>query len=137
MFQVEKEFEYEGFKCVVIFDELGYYEGYVEIPEGHLFYDRSYNALNDEYGLNLSYAGTLLPFDDNVYRIGFTCDQRGVKPDTDKVQRLWGAKAMVLNYLNMQRISLIPKSGTVLSAEHAETRLKKLVDITKAYGETL
>lgn len=135
MFQIEKEFEYENYKCVVIFDELGYYEGYAEVPESHPFYDRSLAHLNDEYGLNLSYAGKLLPFNDDTFRVGFTCDQQGIKPDTDRVKQLWGEKAMVLNYLNMQKISLIPKNGKILTAEHAEKKLKTLVDIIKSYGE--
>lgn len=134
MYKIEKEFEYKGYKCSVLFDELGYYEGYVEIPKFHLFYDRSYALLNDEYGLNLSYAGTLLPFNDNTFRIGFTCNQRGVKPDSKKVKELWGEKAVVFNYLNMQKISLIPREGMILDVNHAETRLKKLVDIVDEYS---
>ena len=40
---VEKEFESNGLKCVVVFQRHGYRCGYVEVPKGHPLYGKDYD----------------------------------------------------------------------------------------------
>lgn len=41
-FHVESEFDYKGFKCVVVFQELGHRCGYVGVPQNHPLYGKGY-----------------------------------------------------------------------------------------------
>lgn len=42
-FVVEKEFDYNGFKCVVVIQSLGHRCGYVGVPMSHLLYGCDYD----------------------------------------------------------------------------------------------
>lgn len=41
---IEREFEYAGYKCVVVFRDSGHRCGYVGIPETHPLYKKSYSS---------------------------------------------------------------------------------------------
>lgn len=127
---IEKEFDYKGYHCVVTLNEIGYRCGYVQIKEGHPLYDKRFTDINDNYTLcmKLSYAGTMFPFNDDRYWIAFTCDRNGDKPDIQRVKEIWGEKPMVLTLLNMQKIPIIPRNGTIRTTEYVEDRLIQLVD---------
>lgn len=34
-YRVEEDFEYKGFRCVVVASVMGHRSGYVQIPKGH------------------------------------------------------------------------------------------------------
>ncbi len=130
MFLIEKQFEYKGHWCVVTFTEIGYRCGYVSIPEDHKFYGRQFWDINDneELPFKLSDAGTIMPMKDGHYWIGFTCDNRGDKPDINRVKEVFGEKPMVLTLLNMSNVPVIPKTGEIRSTEYVIDKIKKLVD---------
>lgn len=129
MYKVEKEFDYQGYHCLITFNEIGYMCGYIAVPEDNYFYDKRFAQINDERILSipLSYAGTVLPREDGHYWIGFTCDERGDKPDVNRVKEIWGEKAMVLTFLNMQKLPILPKTGTIRTVEYVEEKIKRLV----------
>lgn len=51
---VEKEFDYNGFKCVVVMQSTGHRCGYVGVPMSHLLYGHDYD---DYLGLRKSSSG--------------------------------------------------------------------------------
>ena len=126
---IEKQFDYLGYQCVITFTEIGYRCGYVAIPKDSKFYNRTFADINDEKILTipLSYAGETFPMNDGNYWLGFTCDKKGDKPDTDRVRQIWGDKAMVLTFLNMNKINILPKDGVIRTTEYVQDKLERLV----------
>lgn len=47
MYKVESDFTYKGYRCVVIFGDMGYRCGYVGIPVGHELYKKDYGDYLD------------------------------------------------------------------------------------------
>ena len=133
MNQIEKEFDYNDYHCVIIFDEIGYYEGYIALKETDALYEKKLYDINDARVLTTKVfsAGRSMPRNDGNYWLGFLFDDKGTKPDTEKVKQIWGDKAMVLTFLNMQRLSPIPKTGTIRTVEYIEDRLQRLVNEVK------
>ena len=135
MDKIEKEFNYGGRRCIITITEFGYLCGYTEIRPHEKLYGRNYIDINDDLILpmKLSDAGTSFPVNDGTYWIGFTCDEAGVKPNVDRVKELWGDHAFVLIFLNMQKVSPIPKTGVIRTIEFAEDKLKRLVNGVDVY----
>lgn len=44
---IEREFEHKGYKCVVVFQEMGHRCGYVGIPDTHPLYKKDYSSYLD------------------------------------------------------------------------------------------
>lgn len=139
MHLIEKEFDFCGYHCLITFTEVGYRCGYVAIPDNDYFYEKTFYNINDtkKLPIPLSYAGRTFPQQDGNYWIGFTCDNKGDKPDTNRVKEIWGDKAMVLTFLNMQKLPVLPKDGTIRTTEYVEDKLKQLVlEIKRCNTET-
>ena len=47
MYKVESDFAYKGYRCVVIFGDMGYRCGYVGIPVGHELYKKEHGDYLD------------------------------------------------------------------------------------------
>lgn len=47
MYKVESDFTYKGYRCVVIFTDMGHRCGYVGISEGHMLYGKHYGDYLD------------------------------------------------------------------------------------------
>ena len=47
MFKVEKDFEHNGHRCVVIFTDMGHRCGYVGVPKWHPLYGKGYDDYLD------------------------------------------------------------------------------------------
>lgn len=47
MYKVESDFKYKGYRCVVIFGDMGWRCGYVGIPIGHSLYKKEYTDYLD------------------------------------------------------------------------------------------
>ena len=133
MHNIEKEFDYGGYHCAITFTEIGYMCGYIQLHESDYLYDKTFQTINDARILSipLSYAGTTFPKNDGNFWIGFTCDNRGDKPDLDKVIKVFGERPLVLTLLNMHKIPILPKDGTIRTAEYVEERIKRLANEVK------
>lgn len=129
MDHIEKEFDYCGYHCVITFTELGYLCGYIQLNEDDALYDKRFTEINDNHILSmpLSYTGWVFPKNDDHFWIGFTCDNRGDKPDLKKVVEIYGEKPLVLTLLNMNNIPIIPKDGTIRTVEYVQDKLERLV----------
>ena len=42
MYRIEEEFDYNDYHCVVTFNEIGYYEGYIALHKDDVFYNKSW-----------------------------------------------------------------------------------------------
>ena len=135
MDNIEKEFMYGGRKCVITFTEFGYWCGYAEIRPNEKLYNKNFVEINDERVLpfRISYAGTTFPIKDGTFWIGFTCDDKGEKPDSARVKEIWGDQAFVMIYLNMQKVSPFPKNGILRDINYVENKLKRLVNGVDVY----
>ena len=45
MYKVESDFIYKGYRCVVVFGDMGYRCGYVGVPEGHRLYNKHFDCV--------------------------------------------------------------------------------------------
>ena len=133
MHHIEKEFDYNGYHCVITFTEVGYMCGYIQLTESDYLYDKTFQSINDARILSvpLSYAGRTFPKNDDNFWIGFTCDNRGDKPDLDRVVKVFGERPLVVTLLNMKKIPVLPKDGTIRTVEYVEDRLRRLVNEVK------
>lgn len=129
MDHIEKEFDFNGYHCVITFTEIGYMCGYIQLHEDDCLYGQHFQDINDARVLTipLSYTGKTFPKNDDNFWIGFTCDNRGDKPDIDRVIKVFGERPLVLTLLNMQKIPALPKDGTIRTVEYVEDRIKRLV----------
>lgn len=129
MDHIEKEFDYYDYHCIITFTELGYRCGYIQLKEDDYLYGKNFQEINDNHLLSipLSYSGWVFPKKDDHFWIGFTCDNRGDKPDLNKVIEIWGEKPLVLTLLNMNKIPIIPKDGTIRDVEYVQDRVQRLV----------
>lgn len=72
-YEVEKDFEYRGFRCVVVFQSQGHRTGYVGLPKGHKYHGKEYNFIEDvdcHGGLTYS-GGDNYPVKSDLWWIGF------------------------------------------------------------------
>ena len=129
MDHIEKEFDFNGYHCVITFTEIGYMCGYIQLHEDDCLYGKHFQDINDSRVLTipLSYTGRTFPKNDDNFWIGFTCDNRGDKPDLDRVIKVFGERPLVLTLLNMQKIPALPKDGIIRTVEYVEDRIKRLV----------
>lgn len=87
---VEKEFYYKGYKCVVIFNKMGFRCGYVGVQPEHPWWGKNY----DEYGpeeiqchWGLTYSGHGENFsNDNLWYFGFDCGHYGDGTEISKAK---------------------------------------------------
>ena len=87
---VEKEFEYEGFKCKVLFLASCYRCGYVGIPSTHELYGKEYDDIAVGCHGGLTYAESYLNGKyDGLWWIGFDCAHWGDGKDFDKGKELF------------------------------------------------
>ena len=74
---IEEDFEYRGFRCAVIGQQLGHRCGYVGLPEGHKYYGEDYDEipLDCHGGLTFSRESDTYPVKSEkpLWWIGFDC----------------------------------------------------------------
>ena len=71
----EKQFEYKGFPCVILFMPMGYRCGYVGLPKENKYYGKSYDDIPIGSHCGLTYASRKLHAqnDTDKWWIGFDC----------------------------------------------------------------
>lgn len=53
---VEKIFDYKGYKCAVVMQDMGHRCGYVGVPKGHELYGKDYTDIDIECHGGLTYS---------------------------------------------------------------------------------
>ena len=121
---VEKQFEYRGHDCLVVFTHLGVRNGYVSVPMDKDFTD--YYYIDCHGGINFS--GELSPdFSPKTkFYIGFDCGHCGDDRDFDTAYR-YGLIDAELRDRRKQDFPH-PMYGVVASLGHVESECKWIVD---------
>lgn len=127
---VEKQFEYRGHDCLVLFTHLGVRNGYVSVSIDKDFADYSY--IDCHGGINFS--GELSPdFSPKAkFYIGFDCGHCGDDRDFNMACK-YGLIDAELRDRRKQDFPH-PIYGVVASLEHVESECKRIVD--QLEGET-
>ena len=71
---IETEWEYKGYRCVVVFHEKRWRCGYVGIPKTHACFGKHYDDIKVRVHGGLTYAGEHA---DGLYYFGFDCIHAG------------------------------------------------------------
>lgn len=121
---VEKQFEYRGHDCLVMFTHWGVRNGYVSVSIDNDFVDYSY--IDCHGGINFS--GELSPdFNPKAkFYIGFDCGHCGDERDFD-IAYEYGLIDAELRDRRKQDFPH-PMYGVVASLEHVESECKWIVD---------
>ena len=85
---IEDTFEHKGYKCVCIFNKMGFRCGYVGVDENHLYYGKNYyddgiNEIDCHFGLTYSGDGSNFGSTDALWYFGFDCGHFCDIPDFD------------------------------------------------------
>lgn len=121
---VEKQFEYKGHDCLVIFTHWGVRNGYVSVSVDKDFVD--YSDIDCHGGINFS--GELSPeFKPKAkFYIGFDCGHCGDERDFDLAYK-YGLIDAELRDRRKQDFPH-PMYGVVASLEHVESECRWIVD---------
>lgn len=128
-YKVEKDFIVEGFRCVIIGNYMGHRCGYVEIPKGHILYEKHY-ADEELYDIDVHGDWTYSEFGGSYpvestkdsWWIGFDCAHYGDACDVELVRVLGGEE-----YVNNQLFVLRQKYGVIRTTEYVENELRGAV----------
>ena len=133
---IEKDFEYRGFRCVIVAHIMGHRCGYVGLPESNLYYGVSYHEIpvNAHGGLtygqhppNKGYYPVETGYP--VYWIGFDCAHLYDLPDEDILRKFGELNDEPERYDNIIRGGGYQGYGSsVRSQYYVETELKCIVD---------
>lgn len=128
-YRVEEDFEYKGFRCVVVASVMGHRCGYVQIPKGHPYFAKSYDEITD-IDDNLSVHGGLtygssdsnypVPTEGKVYWIGFDCRHGGDAEDMDILREL---NPRLYNFYKKHR-----SEGHVWTVDEVSDEIRRLVN---------
>lgn len=129
IYKVEKEFQYRGYKCIVIGLKAGYRCGYVEIkdPKVEMINIACYDLPYEVHG-GITWKKFYLPNgkEGNSLYLGFDCNHAGDSIDIDLYKELNRGKEP--NYISL--------FGIVRDTEYFIKELKSLVDqIIKEGGD--
>ena len=74
---IEEDFEYKGYRCAVIGQQLGHRCGYVGLPKGHRYYGEHYNNIPVDCHGGLTFGRECEDYpvitDEPLWWIGFDC----------------------------------------------------------------
>ena len=88
-FVIERDFEYKGFRCVVIFTKGGFRNGYVGYSEPHDLTDEEKEKIESEFRCHggVTYIGggkgSHHPVNSDLHWLGFDCAHYGDGVDID------------------------------------------------------
>lgn len=130
-YKVEKEFDYKGYKCVVIGQEIGHRCGYIGVDKNNKCYGKDYDEL---YGIDvhggLTYAGETYenyPCEDKLWWFGFDCAHLGDGKDFDLIKEL--ADKDYYDYeTRVQSMFSHLNNGEIRSVDYCISECKKVVD---------
>lgn len=121
---IEEDFEYKGFRCAVIGQELGHRCGYVGLPNGHRYYGVRYTRIpvkcHGELTYGLDNPNYPVANNEGLYWIGFDCAHYGDAKDP-ALLKIFGQQ--INPYL-----SELFSDGVVWTQEMVEGEIKRIVD---------
>jgi hypothetical protein len=136
-FVIERDFEYKGFRCVVIFTKGGFRNGYVGYSEPHDLTDEEKEKIETEFCCHggVTYIGggkgSHHPVDSNSYWLGFDCGHYGDEIDVDQAVEYKLISPEVEPIMRMQEGLF---GGHAMTEEEVAQECKKLVDQMEEVG---
>lgn len=130
---IEKEFNYRGFNCKVVFHQLGHRCGYLEIPRGHKLFEKDYYEIDLEVHGGLTYADHYSAPEGEVdeWWIGFDCahsdDAKDYKTAFELFKDYPEALASLHYMEQTDRRFGMNEYGEIRTLEFVEDELKSLV----------
>lgn len=121
---LEKVFEYKGYRCVVLFQPMGFRTAYVALPKDSQFYGVNYDEIPVECHGGLTYADFDLYSQkdmQDVWWIGFDCGHYFDKRDIETYKKYYEETP----YINARLIELTDE-GEVKTLNFC---MKECVDI--------
>lgn len=91
-YRVEEDFEYKGFRCVVVASGMGHRCGYVQIPKGHPYFEKPYEEIDEVVnvhgGLTYGTMSKSYPVETEIssYWLGFDCAHYGDARDLELIK---------------------------------------------------
>lgn len=140
---LEKSFEYEGYKCVVLMTEMGHRCGYVGIPKENNLYNKFYDELNEYIGCHggLTYSSSELHCvnDKDTWWIGFDCAHLYDRPDFETAKRMFKDNQKVIKSLEIMEEMTIYEFGTVKTLAFCEEQckdiVKQVINLNEVWGK--
>lgn len=128
-YKIEKEFEVDGFKCVIVGQNWGHRCGYIEIPLYHKYYGVDYNEIDvDVHGgwTYAEYTHNNYPIEspNGTWWIGFDCNHCCDGKDLELVKSFGDTKTTRF-ILNMN--DKFPEHGEVRTMKYVENELRNAV----------
>lgn len=130
---VEKEFEHQGLKCVVLLLATGYRCGYVGVPKGHPLYNVDYMNCQSDFACHggLTYAGggvnSSYPISSDLWWFGFDCTHWGDADDWNSTFKAFSEQSERIAEYKAIR-SLCPLGGEIRTTEFVENECKSLAE---------
>lgn len=128
MTDIEKTGSYKGYRYIIFLnDDLGYRSAYVEIPEGHKWYEKPHQYLNIELNnVIVDYSGFNIKGLSNSYCIGWHHNHSWDNVDELAIERAHPDKANEL--INAAR-SYHSGYGYYTSCDKIESECQQIIDI--------
>lgn len=128
-FKVEKEFDVDGFRCVIIGQNWGHRCGYIEIPIWHKYYGLDYDDINIDVHGGWTYSDYVhndypTKSSNGAWWIGFDCAHCYDAKDIDLVKS-FGDTETTRYILRMDE--MFTERGEVRTAEYVENELRNAV----------
>lgn len=151
---VEREFEYLGYKCIVLLRSTGFRYGYVGISKEHNLYGKkcfNYYIINKEcmmitnyikahqYGVTYSSSGEEFDYLSNgLWWFGFSCDHLGDIRDKESVKKKFknGEKELCRYVTYPHRRIDISGGGMFCSEEYVSNECKHLAEQLKYFEKS-
>lgn len=133
-FKIEKEFNYNGYDCVVVGLSMGHRCGYIGIKKGNKLYGKDYDYINCEYDIDVHGGFTYGEYNhtgeyptniaDDTYWIGFDCAHYMDGKDKELIKELNSDEETLHFLLRMcENETTMYKTG-----EYVESELIKAID---------
>lgn len=149
---IENEFEYLGYKCIVLLRSTGFRYGYVGIPKEHPLYGKKcydYCTVDEEHimitsyikahNYRISYSSDSKKFDylsTDLWWFGFRCDHLGDRQDIESVEKKFknGGTELCRYVLSYSRPSM--PGGMFCTEKYVTNECKWLAEQLKCFEKS-
>jgi hypothetical protein len=128
----ESEFNYKGYNCIVIFQEMGFRCGYVEVPSNHIYYKGEESSIDIECYGGITYTGNHIPLwkePSEYWWIGFDCMHYGDEVDLELLKKAFSDDPVVQTWINIrQNCHYTTPHSVIRTLEFCENECRNIVD---------
>jgi hypothetical protein len=142
---IERQSNYKGYNYIIVFRDLGFRCGYVEIPFNHKYYKKREDYLNKTIYCHggVTFADSSVPFcpqTEDRWWAGFDCMHGGDGYDFEMSKKYFPDDISVQTYIEDMNSLPICNRGAIHTLEYCEKECKNIIDqlieIDKNYNAT-